>query len=86
MAANISLNNIKDIGGIVRYHRQQANLSRLSLAEISGVGKTAVYDIENGKESVKINTLVKVLKTLNISLELKSPIMENYDGKKNEKS
>ena len=42
--------------------------------------------IENGKETVKIQTLLKVLKALNISIEVNSPIMKNYKGNKNEKS
>ena len=31
---------------IVLFHRQQSGLSRNQLADIAGVGKTAIYDIE----------------------------------------
>ena len=86
MAVKIDIHNIKDVGKIIQFHRKQAGISRTSLAEISGLGKTAIYDIEKGKESVKMITLLKVLKALNISLELISPIMENYKGTDNEKS
>jgi transcriptional regulator with XRE-family HTH domain len=51
-------------------------LSRIDLADIAGVGKTAVYDIENGKETVRFNTLLKVLGALNISISLNSPLMD----------
>ncbi|HSO20860.1 MAG TPA: helix-turn-helix domain-containing protein [Desulfosarcina sp.] len=66
------------IGPIVQYHRKQAGLSRIALATIAGVGKTAVYDIENGKETVRLDTLLKVLGALNIGLSLDSPLMDRF--------
>ena len=45
---------------------------------IAGVGKTVVYDIENGKETVRLKTLFNVLGVLNISLSLESPLMDRY--------
>ena len=85
MVAKNTIQEIYDIGKVVRYHRKEAGLSRIALAEISGVGKTSIYDIENGKTSVKMKTLLRILKVLNISLELSSPIMPNYKDSGNEK-
>ena len=62
---------------VIKFHRKAARLSRVQLAELSGVGKTVIYDIEKGKESVQLNTLVKILKVLNITILLKSPLMDN---------
>ena len=70
--------NVKLIGKIIRYHRKVAGLSRIQLAELAGVGKTSVFDIENGKESVRLNTLFSVIKALNISMELQSPLMAKF--------
>jgi y4mF family transcriptional regulator len=78
MAVKINTENILKIGSIVQFHRKQAGLSRIDLANISGVGKTVVYDIENGKETVRLNTLLKVLETLNISISLDSPLVDRY--------
>ena len=78
MAAKISTETILKIGRIVQYHRKQAGLSRIGLADIAGVGKTVVYDIENGKETVRLNTLLKVLGALNVSISLDSPLMDRY--------
>ena len=61
---------------IIRNHRKAAGLSQKSLAEMAGVGKTVVYDIEKGKETVQINTLRKILNILNIKVQLISPIKE----------
>ncbi|MCP4220648.1 MAG: helix-turn-helix transcriptional regulator [bacterium] len=68
--------NMERIGKLLRLHRKHAGLSRLRLAEIAGVGKTVVYDIEHGKETVQFAGLLKTLEALNISLELKSPVMD----------
>lgn len=67
----------QDISEVIKTHRKAARLSRVQLAEMAGVGKTVVYDMEHGKESVRLDTLRKVLKVLNIRIVLTSPLMEN---------
>ena len=62
-----------DVAQIVRYFRKQSGLSQQMLAKLAGVGKTAVFDIEKGKETVQLNTLLKVLAILNIHMQLKTP-------------
>ncbi len=76
----------QELAQIIRMHRKAAKLSRVQLAELAGVGKTAVFDIEMGKESVQLNTLRKILKVLNIKIILKSPLMDNLQNADNEKS
>jgi transcriptional regulator with XRE-family HTH domain len=70
---------------IIRLHRKAAKLSRIQLAELAEVGKTVIYDIENGKESVQLDTLRKILKVLNIKIILTSPLMQNIQNTGNEK-
>ncbi|MBP1657258.1 MAG: transcriptional regulator [Bacteroidetes bacterium] len=72
------MNSTKEIGQVVRYHRKKAGLSQQELARLAGVGKTAVFDIEKGKESVQLDTLRKILRVLNISVKLESPLMDKY--------
>lgn len=60
---------------IIRQHRKIAGLSQLQLAELAGVGKTVVFDIEKGKESIQLDTLRKILLALNIKALLTSPVM-----------
>ena len=74
------------IAEIIRLHRKAARLSRIELAELAGVGKTVIYDIEKGKVSVQLDTLAKILKVLNITLVLRSPLMDNLTKHVNEKS
>jgi HTH-type transcriptional regulator/antitoxin HipB len=75
----------QDIADVIKAHRKAAKLSRIQLAEMAGVGKTVIYDIENGKESVRLDTLRKILKVLNIKMVLISPLMENVNSTRNEK-
>jgi HTH-type transcriptional regulator / antitoxin HipB len=65
-----------DLNEVVRYHRRLSGLSQAELAKLAGVGKTFVFDIEHGKESVQFDTLKKVLAVLNIKLVLQSPVLE----------
>jgi len=65
-------------GEIVRFHRKHLGLTQVELAELAGVGKTVVFDIERGKETVQVDTLLKVFKALNIRVKLESPIMQEY--------
>ena len=74
------------LANIIRRHRKLAGLSQLQLAELAGVGKTVIYDIEKGKVSVKLDTLRKILKVLNIKVTLKSPVMGQILREINEKS
>ena len=56
----------QELAHIIKAHRKVAKLSRAQLAEMAGVGKTVIYDIEKGKETIQLNTLRKILKILNI--------------------
>ena len=76
----------QELAQIIKMHRKAAKLSRVQLAELAGVGKTVIFDIEMGKESVQLDTLRKVLKVLNIKIILKSPLMDNLQNSENEKS
>lgn len=70
---------------VLKLHRKAAGLSRIQLAELAGVGKTVIYDLENGKESVQLDTLRKIFKVLNITMVMTSPLMYNLAKTGNEK-
>jgi HTH-type transcriptional regulator/antitoxin HipB len=65
-----------DLKSVLRKHRRLSGLSQQGLAKLAGVGKTVIYDLEHGKESVQFDTLKKVLAALNIRLTLQSPVLE----------
>lgn len=66
----------KVLATVIKKHRKAAELSQLQLAEMAGVGKTVVFDLEKGKETVQLDTLRKILTVLNIKVELTSPFMD----------
>jgi HTH-type transcriptional regulator/antitoxin HipB len=70
--------NPSSLSEIIRKHRKAAGLSQLQLAEMAGVGKTVVFDLEKGKETVRLDTLRKILLVLNIKVELISPLMHKF--------
>ncbi len=72
------ISSSQQLGEVVRHHRRRSGLSQQALAELAGIGKTSVFDIEKGKPTVRLATLVAVLRTLNISMELQSPLMDEF--------
>jgi HTH-type transcriptional regulator/antitoxin HipB len=65
-----------EIAKIVHYYRKQSGLSQQELATLAGIGKTVVFDIEKGKETVRLNTLLKVLHVLNIKIKFETPFAQ----------
>ena len=74
-----------DISSIVRFHRKKSGLSQAELAKTAGVGKTVIFDIENGKRTVRLSTLQLVFDALNIRVSLSSPLMDAYERSKEER-
>jgi len=74
--------NIIEIGEIIKYHRKISGLSRVECARLAGIGKTAIYDIEHGKDTIQFKTLFKLLAVLNIRIDLQSPLMKKYTNEK----
>ncbi|MDP1604797.1 MAG: helix-turn-helix transcriptional regulator [Legionella sp.] len=62
-----------EIAKIVHYCRKQSGLSQQELATLAGIGKTAIFDIEKGKETVQLKTLLKILDVLNIRMKFETP-------------
>lgn len=69
----------REIAHLVRYYRKHSGLSQHELATLAGVGKTVIFDIEKGKESVRLNTLLNVLDVLNIQIKFKTPFPQTTD-------
>ncbi|MCK0160529.1 helix-turn-helix domain-containing protein [Allomuricauda sp. F6463D] len=66
-----------NLGLMVKNHRKKAGLTQLELANLAGIGKTTVFDIEKNKETVRWSNILAVLQVLNIEVEFKSPLTEN---------
>ncbi len=68
----------RQLAHIIRFHRKRSGLTQLELAEMAGVGKNLIYEVENGKLSLRLDNLLKVLQVLNIDLNFQSPLRESF--------
>ncbi|MGV3740122.1 MAG: type II toxin-antitoxin system Y4mF family antitoxin [Gammaproteobacteria bacterium] len=69
----------EEIAKIVLYYRKKSGLSQQDLAKLAGVGKTAVFDVEKGKKTIQLNTLLSILDILNIQMKLEPPFPQTED-------
>jgi HTH-type transcriptional regulator/antitoxin HipB len=69
----------KVLATVIKKHRKASGLSQFQLAEMAGVGKTVIFDIEKGKETIQLDTLRKILVVLNIKVQLTSPYMNQIN-------
>ncbi len=70
--------DLPEIGKVIEFHRKMSGLSREGLATLAGVGKTVIFDVEKGKQTIRLATLFKILQALNINVQLESPLMQHY--------
>ncbi len=66
----------KEIPELVRVHRKKSALSQAALADLAGVGKTVIFDLEHGKMTIQLDTLLRILDALNIDMQLFSPLLQ----------
>ena len=66
----------KDISELILTHRKKSGMSQSELAKLAGVGKTVIFDLEHGKTTVQLDTLLRVLKALNIEMKFSSPLLQ----------
>jgi HTH-type transcriptional regulator / antitoxin HipB len=46
------------IAKLIAYHRNRSGLTQQELATLAGVGKNLVYELEKGKETVRLENLL----------------------------
>lgn len=46
------------IAKLIAYHRNRSGLTQQELATLAGVGKNLVYELEKGKEMVRLENLL----------------------------
>ena len=58
------------LGSSIHIRRRALRLTQQDLSDLSGVALRVVHDLEHDKETVQLNTLLKVLSTLGLHLQL----------------
>lgn len=59
---------------ILKQTRKHAGLTQTRLSELAGVGKTLVFDLENGRDTVSFSNLKKICRVLNIKIQFMPPL------------
>lgn len=67
-----------NLADIILFHRKRSGLTQHELADLAGVGKNMVYELESGKQGVRLENVLKVLQVLNIELDFRSPLRDAF--------
>lgn len=70
---------MKPLKQFIREYRLKSGLSQTELAKLAGVGKSTVFDLEQGKESIQLDTLTKILDVLNMTMTVRGPLLAGQD-------
>lgn len=61
-----------DLGAIIAFARKSRGYTQQEFADIAGVGRRFVSDLENGKATVQLGKMLQVLTALGLDLEVKA--------------
>ena len=59
-----------ELATALRGHRKKLKISQKQLALLSGVGVVFIYDLERGKETIRLDKLLPILEVLGLELKL----------------
>ena len=68
----------EDLGTLVAFHRRKAGLTQVELAQLAGVSRFIVQELEAGKGRTTWKHVEAVLQTLNLRLEPSGPLVEEW--------
>lgn len=59
------------LGRVVRARRKSLHLRQAELCDLAGVGLAFLYELEHGKETVRLDKVLAVLSVLGLELQLR---------------
>ena len=65
-----NIDDTKDMGACVRAQRKAQGATQAEFAALCGVGVRFISDLENGKPTMELGKVLKVLKCLGLQLSL----------------
>lgn len=72
----IGIMDLKEIGQIIRERRAVLGENQRTVSELSGVAVNTLVSIERGEGNPQINTLLDVMDTVGLQLDVKPKVME----------
>lgn len=70
-SSDISTLNTERLGRLVRRQRRKIGLRQAELASLAGVGSRFVSELENGKPSLEIGRVFKVIEAVGLSIAVR---------------
>lgn len=69
----VVVHSVRELGALLRVARQRLNMSQTDAAICCGVGRRFYVELENGKETVRMEKVLAVLDALGLNLALGGP-------------
>ena len=66
-----NIDSAKDIGQCVRHQRKAQGATQADFASLCGVGTRFISDLENGKSTMELGKVLKVLKCLGLEISIR---------------
>jgi len=63
--------NMKEIGNIIKERRKHLGVNQQTLADLAGVGLNTLVAIERGEGNPQLSTLLCILDTLGLHMDIK---------------
>ncbi len=64
------MDSISDIGKIVRKKRKNLKLNQKDLAEVCNVGTRFISELENGKKTLEVDKVFKVIRSVGLNINV----------------
>ena len=68
-----AINSPKALGRKIRQLRREQGVTQAQLAGLANTGVRFVSDLENGKETCQLGKMLRVLSTLGVDFDVRSP-------------
>ncbi|OFZ45785.1 MAG: hypothetical protein A2381_09290 [Bdellovibrionales bacterium RIFOXYB1_FULL_37_110] len=67
----IKLDDIKNVGELLKKYRKEKKITQEELAKFAGLSRIGVLKLENNEGDIKVSTLIKISNLLGFDLMLK---------------
>ncbi len=62
------MTNLEQIGSAIRSRRQALNITQQTVADLAGVGRRVVIEVEQGRRSVSVGIVSDICKVVGLNL------------------
>ena len=66
----MKINNVDELGKLIRESRKSQGLTQNDLALVAGVSVRLIVELENGKRGVNIEVVIKLCSLLGLKIEV----------------